>query len=344
MKIGEFLGNLGSSAALGAVDSGVGLLTNKIQSKQNIKNAKKMALFNDNLQRQMIVDSPLLQKQGLQNAGISVASLNGGFNTVPNAASANADMPSAPDYDAAGALNSLVNLKLSKANVDTLEADTKLKEEQAREKKLQNDKEQALQNAWREKGKDTYFLYKSERFDDIDKLFAKYPKADTQEIETVVTPGTLSAEEYSVDSQRKRMQSEQMQFEFEYAINKAKFLSDDIKYAAANMSLQEFENLKKTGDILAKDDKIKGIAYKIANKDLSIRQQEYELNKLAYEIQDYEFRTSKNVDFRKVFSDMFDKGELTFKDYMKLLASFIVSQVSSGFSFGIGKSRFGFGK
>ena len=346
MKFGDFLSGLGTSAAIGAVDSGIGLLTNKIQSRQNIKNAKNMALFNDNLQRKMILDSASLQKQGLQDAGISVASLNGGFNSVSNAASANADMPSAPDFDAAGALSSLVGLKVSKADVQSKEADAKLKDEQARAQKLANDKVEALQNAWREKGKNNHFVYKGEKFDDPDKLFAKYPDANFEDVETVATPGTLSAEEYSIDSKRNRIKSEEMQFAFEYEVNKAKFLSDDIKYAAANMSLQEFENLKKTGDILAKDDKIKGIAYKIANEDLSIRKQQYLLNQLAYEIQDYEFKTSKNVDFRKVYSEMLDKTDLSFKDYIKLLASFIVSQLSSGFSFGFGKSgkHFGFGK
>ena len=334
------------SAATGAVDSAVGLLTNKIQSKQNIKNAKKMALFNDELQRKMIRDSPTLQKQALQDAGISVASLGGNFNTVSNAAEAHADAPAAPDFDSAGALSSLVGLKVSKADVQSKEADAKLKDEQARAQKLANDKVEALQNAWREKGKNNHFVYKGEKFDDPDKLFAKYPDANFEDVETVVTPGPLSAEEYGVDKERKRIQSEKMQFEFEYGVHKSKLLSDDIKYAAANMSLQEFENLKKTGDILAKDDKIKGIAIKIANEDLSLRKQQYLLNELAYEIQDYEFKASKNVDFRKVYSEMLDKTDLSFKDYIKLLASFIVSQLSSGFSFGFGKSgkHFGFGK
>lgn len=337
----SFLGSLGMSAATGAVDSGVGLLTNKIQSRQNLKNAKNMALFNDDMQRKMIRDSPTLQKQALQDAGISVASLGGNFNTVSNAAEAHADAPAAPDFDSAGALSSLVGLKVSKADVQSKEADAKLKDEQARAQKLANDKEQALQNAWREKGKNNHFVYKGEKFVDPDKLYAKYPDANFEDVETVATPGTLSAEEYSVDSKRNRIKSEEMQFAFEYEVNKAKFLSDDIKYAAANLSAQQFDNLKKTADILLEDKKLKKKALEIADKDLSLREQEIEFNKLAYEIQDYEFSTSKKVDFKKVYADMLDSGDLSFKSFLKLLGAFLVSQTSSGFGFGFGKSKHG---
>jgi hypothetical protein len=66
---------------LGGVASGINVLSSLTGSRdsKNIEAAKDMQRFNDAQQRAMIQDSAMLQKNGLKRAGLSVASLNGGF-------------------------------------------------------------------------------------------------------------------------------------------------------------------------------------------------------------------------------------------------------------------------
>lgn len=70
------IGNL-----IGGVASGVNALSSLSGSRdaRNIEAAKDMQRFNDAQQRAMIQDSAMLQKTGMKRAGLSVASLNGGF-------------------------------------------------------------------------------------------------------------------------------------------------------------------------------------------------------------------------------------------------------------------------
>lgn len=70
------IGNL-----IGGVASGINVLSSLTGSRdsKNIEAAKDMQRFNDAQQRAMIQDSAMLQKNGLKRAGLSVASLNGGF-------------------------------------------------------------------------------------------------------------------------------------------------------------------------------------------------------------------------------------------------------------------------
>lgn len=70
------IGNL-----IGGFASGINVLSSLTGSRdsKNIESAKDMQRFNDAQQRAMIQDSAMLQKNGLKRAGLSVASLNGGF-------------------------------------------------------------------------------------------------------------------------------------------------------------------------------------------------------------------------------------------------------------------------
>lgn len=70
------IGNL-----IGGVASGVNALASLSGSRDshNIEVAKDMQRFNAAQQRTMIQDSAMLQKSGMKRAGLSVASLNGGF-------------------------------------------------------------------------------------------------------------------------------------------------------------------------------------------------------------------------------------------------------------------------
>ena len=103
MNLGKLLGKVGSVVEGGAGTSvwgmaakmGFGLLSkflgNKVDNATAIQqyrrkaaidmaNAKEMAAVNNQYQRGLMYDTPMLQKSGQQAAGLSVAALNGGFN------------------------------------------------------------------------------------------------------------------------------------------------------------------------------------------------------------------------------------------------------------------------
>ena len=75
---------MGIENLIGGVVSGINVLGSLSGSRdsKNIEAAKDMQRFNDAQQRAMIQDSAMLQKNGLKRAGLSAASLNGGFSPV----------------------------------------------------------------------------------------------------------------------------------------------------------------------------------------------------------------------------------------------------------------------
>lgn len=103
------IGNL-----IGGVASGINVLSSLTGSRdsKNIEAAKDMQRFNDAQQRAMIQDSAMLQKNGLKRAGLSVASLNGGFSpaNAPTASLPNLTSDAQMSESRTAAVSSLAGL------------------------------------------------------------------------------------------------------------------------------------------------------------------------------------------------------------------------------------------
>lgn len=79
-SVGSQFGKTGT--IVGAVAGGaLGALSGSRDDKA-YKRAKELAQLNNQMQREMVEDSAMLQKTGMKKAGLSVASLNGGFTPV----------------------------------------------------------------------------------------------------------------------------------------------------------------------------------------------------------------------------------------------------------------------
>lgn len=99
---------------IGGIATGVNVLSSLAGSRdsKNIEAAKEMQRFNDAQQRAMIQDSAMLQKNGLKQAGLSVASLNGGFSpaNAPAASLPNLTSDAQMSQSRTAAVSSLASL------------------------------------------------------------------------------------------------------------------------------------------------------------------------------------------------------------------------------------------
>lgn len=132
MSLGSFLSNVAGQSIGGlGFKIGVGLLSkflgNKLDSASAIAqyrqktaidmaNAKEMAATNDKYQRNLMYDTPLIQKSGQQAAGLSVAALNGGFNggSVNSNAAQQVPISSISQPSGGDLLSGILNLTQSK--------------------------------------------------------------------------------------------------------------------------------------------------------------------------------------------------------------------------------------
>lgn len=132
MSLGSFLSGIAGQSVSGlGFKLGFGLLSkflgNKVDSASAIAqyrqktaidmaNAKEMAATNDKYQRNLMYDTPLIQKSGQQAAGLSVAALNGGFNggSVNSNATQQVPVSSISQPSSGDLLSGIVNLTQSK--------------------------------------------------------------------------------------------------------------------------------------------------------------------------------------------------------------------------------------
>lgn len=132
MSLGKFLSGLAGQSIGGlGFKFGLGLLSkflgNKVDSASAIAqyrqktaidmaNAKEMAATNDKYQRNLMYDTPLIQKSGQQAAGLSVAALNGGFGggSVNSNATQQVPVSSISQPSSGDLLSGIMNLTQSK--------------------------------------------------------------------------------------------------------------------------------------------------------------------------------------------------------------------------------------
>lgn len=123
---------------IGGVASGINALSSLTGSRdsKNIEAAKDMQRFNDAQQRAMIQDSAMLQKNGLKRAGLSVASLNGGFSpanaptaSLPNLTS-DAQMAESRTSAVSSLAGLLQNAPITEAQKEALESQRDLNKAQ----------------------------------------------------------------------------------------------------------------------------------------------------------------------------------------------------------------------
>lgn len=135
------------SAAAGVMNSLLGTAANANLNSKNRRWQEKMSQLAYDRQKELTMLSPALQKQGLQNAGISPAAMNGytgGTASVSSGAPAPSSVAPYVPFDVSSLLQGLIASK----QIDNLDANTKKTNADARAQELANKKESDLQKAW----------------------------------------------------------------------------------------------------------------------------------------------------------------------------------------------------
>lgn len=162
------------SAAAGVMNSLLGTAANANLNSKNRRWQEKMSQLAYDRQKELTMLSPALQKQGLQNAGISPAAMNGysgGTASVSSGAPApNSVEPYVP-FDVSGLFQGLMASK----QMDNLDANTEKTKADAKAQELANKKEADLQEAWLHSTTKNFVLDdKGNQIFNDDPRFAKY--------------------------------------------------------------------------------------------------------------------------------------------------------------------------
>lgn len=313
-------------AALGgvALKEGLSLLNNSISERQN----QRAALFNDQLQRKMLVDAPSLQKTGLQKAGISVASLNGGF-SAPSSGTMSA--PSAPETpDPVAALSAAASLETQKKQNELLD-------QQIRKQKLDNDEQEDRQNAFR-KGAASYWVdddghrvYTTDT-DATSRADAYSKRHEGMPPELIVPSGHLSREAYNADSDVAMARSNYYGSLLSSEVSRMKLGDKNVVNALAHMEKQTYDNLLQTGKNLLKDWHIKDNQIKIGNIDIDIRKIDKDVREqqkleevINYKLLKLRYESERDTNIRPLVTQLLNNG-LDMSTIGKLLVAVLLKQ------------------
>lgn len=135
------------SAAAGVMNSLIGTLANTNLNSRNRHWQEKMSQLAYNRQKELTMLSPVLQKQGLQYAGISPAAMNGysgGTASVSSGAPAPSTVAPYVPFD----VSSLFQGLMAESQMDNVKANTRKTNADADAQELANNKERNLQNEW----------------------------------------------------------------------------------------------------------------------------------------------------------------------------------------------------
>lgn len=176
MSFFSVLGDIGQTLAapvLGAVTGAVNANQNRKENDRNRAWQEKMSDIAYQRQRDLTMQSPMLQKQGLQMAGISPAAMNGytgGTAQVSTGTPAPTSLPETFNFDPASLLAG-PQIEQMRASVDKTKADANLANQQAESLKLANNKERNYQQSWMDATTENYVVD-----DKGNKLFSSSPE------------------------------------------------------------------------------------------------------------------------------------------------------------------------
>lgn len=241
------------SAVAGLANSVIGTSANSNLNGKNRRWQEKMSQLAYDRQKELTMLSPQLQKQGLQNAGISPAAMNGysgGTASVSSGAPAPNSVPSYVPFDVSSLLQGL----LSQKQMDNLDANTKKTNADAVAQELANKKEENLQKTWEHSTTQNYVLD-----DKGNKLFSNDPRF-----------ATYVEDYYNTHGELPDMQSQ------------AGVLSEDA--ARVQASISKFSSDLHTNDMYAVQSDLAKKVAELKLADTDVMHAIYKLDKAQYDL------------------------------------------------------------
>lgn len=283
-------------------------------------------------QRELTQDQASLQKQGLINAGISPAAMNGYSGGTASISSSGAQSPNQPEYtpfDSSG----IVNAVLQSPQYKVLKEQANLVKEQVRAQKLANDELEDKQNAYRNVSKVGYFDDGSTRHytsdPDFTSAFDDYTKAHGKEPDVFNVPSHLSAEAMSAQSALNRISAEvaesnsnNVRYQLLSAVDSAKLADKDVVQALYKMDSKQFELLGKNIDKIDSEINLAKVSQELTKqqtKESKQRVLNMQADKLLTEAN---LNNLKNSNLGAMIDSLF--GASNFKDGLKSLLKILI--------------------
>lgn len=329
----------------GLIDAGASLVNTiagtSASSNLNGRNRRwqeHMSQLTYQRQRKLTQDQAFLQKQGLINAGISPAAMNGYTGGTASISSSGVQSPNQPEFtpiDTSG----IVNAVLQSPQYKVLKEEANLKKEQVRAQKLANDELEDKQNAYRNVSQVGYFDDGTTRHFATDPDFATafddYSKAHGKEPEVFNVPGHLSAEAMNaqfalnrISEQVAESNSNNIRYQLFNAVYSAKLADKDVVHALYKMDSRQFELLGKNIDKIDADIDLANVTKEYTKQETAESKQRVlnmEVEKLLTEAN---LKNIKNSNLGAMIDSLF--GAENFIDGFKALFKILVVLAGGG--------------
>lgn len=242
------------SAAVGLINGLVGSSSNANLNKANRKWQAEQNTIAYERQKELTQLSPVLQKRGLIQAGISPAAMNGYSGGTASVSSNNSAPSSLPEYVPMDVTSALSNYVAAK-QADAIDANTEKTKEETKALALKNRETESTQNAWNSATQDSYFLDsegKQHRTTDpdFDSWANDYVKTHGELPDMVKSGGVFSADAAAVNSAMSNFRAQiaqsgmyESQAKLAQQVAQLKLADKDVMSALYRMDLAQYNQL-----------------------------------------------------------------------------------------------------
>lgn len=308
--LSSLLPDFGLQTASNLIQTGVNSLLQRNASRRAFNQQKQLMQLSDQYQRNLMQDTPLINKSAMQDAGLSTAALNDPFNGASTNATGSAPAVSAAEMtpiDISALRTASMQRGVLSGQKELLEAQTNKANEEARGQKILNDKAKRDYDDEEEQGRERWRIYQagigkddqeaaedanavaggSHVMDNVAVVPPKYISQSRWELLSGNSENKLHAE-YSEYTQRHTAAM------FDSAIKGEQLENEDVRAALVGLPksqndkvLAEIRNLKQNHDIT---ESIKQYTIDSAKWNSKRAEQEFLISKNEKELKDIAIR------------------------------------------------------
>lgn len=270
--ISSLIPDFGLQTASNILQTGVNALLQRNASRRAFNQQKQLMQLSDQYQRNLMLDTPLINKSGMQDAGLSTAALNDPFNGASTNATGSAPPPAAPQMtpiDISALRTASMQRGVLEGQKELLSAQTHKAEEEANALKLTNRKTQRDLDDEEEQGKERWRIWHAGLSDEdrsyYDAMRKDVPQSTTLDEQVVVNPQYISQQRWDLLSgnTKHRMDAEYSEYTqrhtaalFDSAIKGEQLQDKDVHAALVGLPkaqsdkiIAELRNLNQYHDI-----------------------------------------------------------------------------------------------
>ena len=317
--IGSLLPDFGLQTASNLLQTGVNALLQRNASRRAFNQQKQLMQLSDQYQRNLMQDTPLINKSGMQDAGLSTAALNDPFNGASTNATGSAPPPAAAQMspiDISSLRTASMQRGVLEGQKELLSAQTHKAEAEANAQELLNKKNKRDYDDEEEQGKERWRIWKRNNVSNDDSSFINSGNNSTGytlDEQVVEVPKYISQQRWELLSgnSENKLHAEFSEYTqrhtaavFDAAIKGDQLHNDDIKAAIVGLPKVQFDKLKQELDNLQQ-------SYNITE---SIKQYTIDTAKWNSRKAEQDFLNSKNdkelkdiaINFQKIINPLIE--------------------------------------